>query len=345
MPPNDDHTQAADAATDLLCDPELRRDPLSHTAVFLAPRRGERPIELGDQQPTNPPHANCPFCRGHERLAPPDVLRLPPGPAWEARVVPNRYPLVNPLSRHPGCPTAAADPSALLTARPAVGVHEVLIESPQHTTRVEDVDRATWQLAWQAASQRLSSLAAQPQLQWAMLFKNAGPQAGASLAHVHSQIVGLDFVPPVIQRKTSILATQPTLHEQVLAEAATEGRIWAEVADVVAFVPAAARQPFESCIMPRAAEPHFHTTPPASLAAIAELTHRYARQLSVLTASADYNWWLHQAAFTEEPPCHGWHWHLEIMPRLTQLAGFELGSGCHITTMSPEQAAALLRGG
>ena len=65
----------------------------------------------------------------------------------------------------------------------------------------------------------------------------------------------------------------------------------------------------------------------------------------MLTASADYNWWLHQAAFTEEPPCHGWHWHLEIMPRLTQLAGFELGSGCHITTMSPEQAAVLLRGG
>lgn len=325
--------------------PQLRRDPLSGTAVFLAPQRGARPIEFADTGgPGNPDgeQVACPFCRGHENLAPPSVLSLPESGDWQARIVPNRYPIV----ADPGsvAVTGKPLPPGAPLWRAAVGVHDVLIESPEHDTHVEAIAPATWAIAWQAAHQRLAALAAHAHLRWAMLFKNSGPTAGASLAHVHSQIVGLDFVPPAIQHKHARLRADGNLHSQVLEAADSERRIWAEDEDLVAFVPTAARQPFETCIMPRAVEPHFHRAPAASVAAIARLTHRYSQRLAELTGGGNYNWWLHQAPFHDHDATTGWHWHLEIMPRLTQLAGFELGTGCHITTMPPEEAAKLLRG-
>ena len=148
------------------CGPQLRRDPLTATAVFLAPARGARPIEFADTAAsgsTDDQQVACPFCRGHENLAPPSVLSLPEGGDWQARIVPNRYPIVgdsrtavvtgeamhSPLSGHP-------------QPRPAVGVHEVLIESPEHDTRVEAIASTTWAIAWQAAHRRLQSLADQP---------------------------------------------------------------------------------------------------------------------------------------------------------------------------------------
>ncbi len=343
-PPDDVLTAASSLPPAADRDPLLCRDPLSPTTVFLAPRRNERPIELADPRDAataHEPDRACPFCRGNEQLAPPDVLRLPAGDSWHARVVPNRYPIV---SEPDGAALGTLGKGAALPTRPARGIHEVLIESPQHDTRVEQIAPQTWGTAWQAAWQRLATLARIPQLRWAMLFKNAGPQAGASLAHVHSQLVGLEFLPQVIEEKTARLHDEPPLHSRVIADAEDDGRLWAEEGGLVAFVPVAARQPFETCIMPRAAEPHFHSTPLESVAAIASLTHRYAQRLSELTDGADYNWWLHQAGFHEGRLAAGWHWHLEIMPRLTQLAGFELGSGCHICTMPPPHAATLLAG-
>ncbi len=344
-PFGDNSAAESSMAVDRQRDPLLCVDPLSGTSVFLAPRRGERPIELDGSSDTASraeQRAACPFCLGHESLAPPDVLRLPGGASWRARVVPNRYPIVgSPSSEHvAGLPTK---PHPLATPiRPACGIHEVLIESPFHDTRVEQVAPETWATAWQAAWQRLGMLADTPHVRWAMLFKNAGTHAGASLAHVHSQLVGLDFVPPMIARKTARLHEEPSLHDRVIADADREGRLWAEAGGLVAFVPAAARQPFETCIMPREARPHFHAESAASVAALASLTQRYAARLAELTDHTDYNWWLHQPGFQDMPLSPGWHWHLEILPRITQLAGFELGSGCHITTMPPAQAAALL---
>lgn len=350
MPSHEAHTQKPQQ--------QLCIDPLTNRQVFLAPGRAERPIEQlqsdrarRDDPASLPVDAACPFCRGHEELAPPEVLRLPAGASWLARVVPNRYPIVAAL------PTAKALPSSGET-RPACGIHEVLIESPRHDTRVEQVGASTWETAWHAARQRLAALAEIEGLRWAMLFKNAGPRAGASLAHVHSQIVGLEFLPPMIRRKRARLRRSPDQHRRVLTEAERSGRVWAMSEGLVAFVPAAPRQPFESCIMPRDEQGYLAHASAAQVAALARLTQAYARRLSELafsdasfreapagvTGGVDFNWWLHQAPFATNRPLPGWHWHLEILPRLTQLAGFELGSGCHITTQSPREAASLLAG-
>jgi len=343
MPPRDESAAKTPATADLEREPWICLDPLSQMSVFLAPQRGDRPIDIDESAPASQParqQADCPFCSGNETLTPPDLIRLPENAEWQARVVPNRFPIVRTTVDAP----AASRATNVKATRPAYGIHEVLIESPHHDTRVEHVIPETWATAWRAAWQRLAAFAAHPQLRWAMLFKNAGPRAGASLPHVHSQLVGLDFVPGVIDAKTALLHQEPQLHDRVIADARREGRIWAEAGGVVAFVPSAARQPFESCIMPCTAEPHFHNTPVESVAAVASLTQRYAQRLSELAAQADYNWWLHQPAFHDNESLSGWHWHLEIMPRLTQLAGFELGSGCHISTMPATEAAALLAG-
>jgi UDPglucose--hexose-1-phosphate uridylyltransferase len=131
----------------------------------------------------------------------------------------------------------------------------------------------------------------------------------------------------------------------LLRHAGAEGRIVAEAGDLVALVPPAPRQPFETWILPREPEPHFHAAARSRADALADLTRLVVGRLDRLAPGADYNWWLHQAPFARRAPAAGgrWHWHLEILPRLSGLAGFELGTGCHITTAGAAVSAQRLR--
>jgi UDPglucose--hexose-1-phosphate uridylyltransferase len=114
----------------------------------------------------------------------------------------------------------------------------------------------------------------------------------------------------------------------------------------VAVVPHAIRQPFETWILPRTPEPWFHATSPGRVAALAELTRDLISRLDRLAPTADYNWWLHQAPFPSHGrPAANWHWHLEILPRLSDFAGFELATGCHVSVATPQESARLLREG
>jgi UDPglucose--hexose-1-phosphate uridylyltransferase len=129
----------------------------------------------------------------------------------------------------------------------------------------------------------------------------------------------------------------------LIAAARAAGRVVAEIDGVVALVPPAPRQPFETWLLPAAAAPHFHAAPAEQVAAVAALTRWFVSRLGRLAPGGDYNWWLHQAphACGAVPP--RWHWHLEILPRLAEFAGFELGTGCHVTTLAADEAARRLR--
>ena len=313
-------------------EPRLHHDPLSTRAVFVAPDRAGRPHDHGRPASLE----SCPFCAGHESRTPDAILRMPADERipWRARIVPNLYPCV----AHRPDAAGAAPPSAR-------GVHEVLVESPTHLRSVTDVEPDAWRDAWQLCRARLAALAVEPGLAWATVFKNSGPRAGASLEHLHSQIVGLDFVPPTVIHELDAFAASPAAFAVLLAEAVRDGRVVAEEADVVALVPPAPRQPFETWILPRSPEPFFHATSPARVAAVAELTRLFVGRLGRLVPGAEFNWWLHQHPFdARTPSAAGWHWHLEILPRLSQFAGFELGTGCHITTLAPDESARLLAG-
>jgi UDPglucose--hexose-1-phosphate uridylyltransferase len=320
--------------------PLVHHDERTGRAVFVAPGRDERPTdaELAAAAAENDASRWCPFCAGNESLTPPAVLRAPADAtaAWQARIIPNRYPFV----------AAANDAIGHGTARPAHGVHEVVIESPRHDTLVTAVEPTAWRAAWALVQRRLAELAGRDDLAWGTVFKNSGPRAGASLEHVHSQLVAVDFVPPAVAVEFAAAASQAEPFAALLAEAAAERRIVAEAGGLVALVPAAPRQPGEIWIVPAEREPHFHAAPPARAQALADLTRDLVGRLARILPGADFNWWLHEAAWRGAAATLAsdrWHWHLEILPRVNQLAGFELGTGCHITPLPAAEAAARLR--
>ena len=326
--------------------PHLHHDPLTARTVFAAPGRAQRPNELEGAT------IRCPFCAGNESLTPPDLLRSPRSAAqpWRSRIVPNSFPIVT--------DTAAGEPVAGLPTeapRPATGVHEVVIESPAHVRSILAIDPTDWRDVWELCRERLATLADQRGLAWATVFKNSGARAGASLEHVHSQLVALDFVPPAILAELVVAGRTADPFGDLLRQAAAEDRIVEQAGDLVAVVPPAPRQPFETWILPRSAERYFHATTSDRVAALAALTQSLIGRLDRLLPQADYNWWLHQPPYALAVATHAlathagvsiparWHWHLEIMPRINGLAGFELGAGCHITTATPEDSARRLR--
>ena len=321
--------------------PYLHHDPLTSRTVFVAPGRAQRPNELEGAT------IRCPFCAGNESLTPPDLLRTPGSLAepWRARIVPNRYPIVTAAAI--GRP---ADANQTVAPRPAHGVHEVVIESPAHVRSILAIEPADWRDVWEMCRERLATLADQGGLTWATVFKNSGVRAGASLEHVHSQLVAVDFVPPALEAELIAADRSADPFGDLVRTAETEDRIVDEAGDLVAIVPPAPRQPFETWILPREPDHYFHATTSDRVAALADLTRSLVGRLDRLLPQADYNWWLHQPPFTRHPVCGPslpvparWHWHLEIMPRINGLAGFELGAGCHITTARPQESARLLR--
>jgi UDPglucose--hexose-1-phosphate uridylyltransferase len=315
--------------------PRLHHDALASRHVFVAPQRGERPDDADLAAAGGGPGAWCPFCVGNESRTPPDILRTPADPAlpWRARIVANGYPVV---MHH-------ADAAVHAAERPAHGVHDVVIESAAHERSILDLDPAAWRDVWMMCQRRLADLAARDDLAWATVFKNSGPRAGASLEHLHSQLVALDFVPPAVAAELAAAQAATDPFGRLIAAARAAGRVVAETGGVVALVPPAPRQPFETWLVPVTAAAFFHAAPAEHVAAVADLTRWFVERLDRLAPGADYNWWLHQAPQRPADVPPAWHWHLEILPRLSPLAGFELGTGCHITTLAAGEAARRLR--
>ncbi len=310
----------------------MHRDPVSGRPVFVAPQRGGKPDDrmlVAHAAIDATAHDWCPFCAGNEHRTPPDVLRAPADPArpWHARIVPNAYPITT------------SPEIAVTTEQAAIGIHEVIIESPRHDSAITQIDQGAWQDVWHLCHRRLADLAATTSLAWATVFKNSGAKAGASLEHVHSQLVAIDVVPPVMAAELEAVRRDPGTFPSLIAAAAASGRIVAERPGVVAIVPPAPRQPYEVWLIAREPEPHFHATSPDQVVALADLTRDLAGRYQRLASGCHFNWWLHQAPLAGSPVPPGWHWHLEMLPRLSEFAGFEVGTGCHITTVSAAESA------
>ena len=322
--------------------PQVHHDDGTGRSVFVAPGRDDRPgdAELVAAHGSTDATAWCPFCAGNEARTPADVLRAPVDPAadWQARIIPNRYPFV-----------AAAAPSGGMTdalGRSAHGVHDVVIESPRHDTSILAVEPGGWRAAWELVRQRLAALAEREDLAWGTVFKNSGPRAGASLEHVHSQLVAVDFLPPAVRAELEAAGRRDDPFADLLTAARAAGRLVSESGGLVALVPPAPRQPCELWVVPADRQPFFHSAAPATAAALADLTRDLVGRLAKVLPGVDYNWWLHEAAWCrgdEAAAADRWHWHLEILPRATELAGFELATGCHITAVPAAEAAARLR--
>lgn len=326
--------------------PEYRRDPVTGRVAVVAPARALRPMVPHPAPAAADPPADCPFCPGNEHDTPGELyaLRDPGssanGPGWRLRVVPNRYPAVEEVPPAPAY-------SGLFVAAPAVGRHEVVIACPEHVERAADLPRGAYRDLFRAYRERIAAHAADPALAYTLAFKNVGADAGASLAHAHSQLVATPFVPPLVQEELAAAAAHHArtgrcvFCELIEAECAGARRV-CETDEFLAVAAFAPRFAYEVWILPKAHAARYEATADANLGAFAGVVRRVVSALDEVLGPVAFNWFLHTAPLRSADLAH-FHWHLEVLPRTSRPAGFEWGGGCHVTAIAPETAAAALR--
>ena len=291
---------------------EYRRCPATGRTVVVAPGRADRP-NASPRPARESAGGPCPFCPGNEAETPPELFAIRDANGWQSRVVPNKFPAVEAGSA-------------------AFGYHEVLVECPEHFSRPTELD--DWQFAniFRAYRERLLYHAGNPRIEAVTIFKNVGADAGASLAHSHSQLIALPFVPAALLEELG----SPRCEFCRMKD--EPSRVVAESERFVVACPFAPRFAYEMWAMPKDHEPRFE-----AISEFAELAGLMKRALVALDRALNfpaYNWFLHTAPRGAYPH---FHWHFEIVPRLSRVAGFEWGSGVFVNDVFPERAAAELR--
>jgi UDPglucose--hexose-1-phosphate uridylyltransferase len=280
--------------------------------------------------------ARCPFCAGREAETPAAVATVLDAKGnWRVRVVPNKFPAVM-LSG------ADAKPQA------AVGVHEVVVESPEHLTDVVQLDAAHFSSVLGVYRDRLRHWADDGRMRSGIVFKNSGYAAGASLEHLHSQLAALPYVPDSLQAE---LAGAEQFHagrgrciycDLIQRELADGARIVIREDGYIAVAAYAGRQPYETWILPERHAARFDAAAEEDLLGLAQVFQRVLVRLHALADQLAYNVVLHTSPF-DDSHAESYHWHWELIPRSTNLAGLELGAGVFINPLSPERAARRLR--
>ena len=324
--------------------PELRIDPIIGRRVYIAEDRAGRPSDYGaavgggasasETPPTGPAFKdNCPFCAGNEVHTP--VAALTVGDAsgqWQCRVVPNKYPAVRTDQQLEG----------------AFGAHEVVIESPEHLLDVAQLGLDRLAAIVRVYRDRLRHWAAQPGLRHGLVFKNSGCDAGASLEHIHSQVVATPYVLPAVEEELAAAQQFRQSHggcifcDLLERELADQRRLVAADGRFALLCPIAPRQPYEMWLLPAAHHWRFDQLEDDDLWPLAAMLLSAIERLQAAEPGCPYNLILHTAPF-DDAAASAYHWHWEIVPRLTHEAGLEWGGGVHICPLSPEHAANRLR--
>jgi len=329
--------------------PELRRDPVVGRWVIISTERSRRPSDFMSKSAERR-RGPCAFCAGQESRTPDEVWALRPGasapnsPGWLVRVVPNKFPAL----RIEG----ELEPSGegLYDRMNGVGAHEVVIEAPEHDARIEQLPVSHLAEVLRAYRERILDLAKDPRLEYVMVFKNQGESAGASLEHAHSQLFATPIVPMMVEEELAGGLQHFRIKHRCIwcdiirQERQGGGRVVLEQGGLIALAPFAPRFPFETWILPVGHRSAYEETPAGEFLPLAALLSEVLRRMSQTLADPPYNLMLHSAPLRAKALDH-FHWHLEIIPVLTRVAGFEWGTGFFINPTPPEEAARYLREG
>jgi len=327
--------------------PELRKDPVVGRWVIISTERGQRPSDFRIE-PVRAVGGNCVFCPGNEAKTPPEILAIrtadsaPNGPGWALRVVPNKFPAL----RIEG----ELEPSGegLYDRMNGVGAHEVVIESPDHRATLATLPADTVADVLLAYRDRVVDLKKDPRFEYILVFKNHGAAAGASLEHPHSQLIATPIIPIMVSEELNGSSQYYRMKERCVwcdilhQERRSQRRMIVEANGFVAFAPFAPRFPFETWIVPTHHRSAFEETGVEELRGLAEVLGEFLRRMDRVLQHPPFNFMLHTAPLREGPLEH-FHWHLEIIPKFTNVAGYEWGSGFFINPVPPEDAAAALR--
>jgi UDPglucose--hexose-1-phosphate uridylyltransferase len=325
--------------------PELRKDPVSGRWVIISIERGKRPSDFGMR--VSPKKGGfCAFCEGNEHFTPPEILAFrsdsgkPDSPGWSLRVVSNKFPALNvegQLNRVG---------EGIFDKMNGVGAHEVIIECPDHnqtlsTMPLKSVEDTLW-----AFHQRITDLKKDSRIRYVLVFKNEGDEAGASLEHSHSQLIALPIVPHLVEEEIFQAKQYYNYKERCIfcdiihQETADKRRVISENDDFISIAPFAPRSPFETMILPKRHESSY--LPNGNFSLLAQILQLTLKQIDNVLDMPPYNIMIHTSPFKNEENEY-YHWHIEIIPKLTKIAGFEWGSGFYMNPTSPEEASKFLR--
>jgi len=329
--------------------PELRKDAVTGRWVIISTERRKRPSDFRLVRPALIREEFCPFCTGREQMTPPEVLAFrhngsgPNGPGWDLRVVPNKFPALQVEG------TLDRQGEGLFDRMNGVGAHEVIIETPDHGKTLASMSEAEIERVLWAFRERTADLKRDIRFRYILVFKNHGAAAGATLEHSHSQLIALPIVPDFVREeiegaKQHFAAKERCVFCDIIRQEVTVGkRVIHENADIVAIAPYAPRFPFETWLLPRTHYARFEDTRRQVYESLARMLKTVLMRMNKALESPDYNLIIHNSPFSEAQANDYYHWHLELMPKLTRTAGFEWGTGFYINPTSPEEAAQVLR--
>ena len=327
--------------------PELRRDPIIGRWVIIAAERGKRPYDFVIEKDKTK-GGFCPLCPGNESITPPEVLaygrpnHAPNGPGWKLRVVPNKFPALiieGELDKRG---------EGIYDKMNGIGAHEVIIETPNHSETLATMPVEQLSMIFHAYKDRIIDLTRDERFKYIIVFKNYGRSAGASLEHSHSQLIALPIVPQIIQEELDGCLRYFDYKERcvfcdiIRQEQQQDLRIIEENEEFITLSPFAPRSPFEMWVLPKRHQSRFTSVDDMQVGKLSELFSSTMKRLSKTLPNVPYNFMLHTAPVRESKLEH-YHWHIELMPKLSTAAGFEWGTGFHINTVPPEEAAKILK--
>jgi len=328
--------------------PELRKDPVTGRWVIISTDRQKRPNDFRFDRAATIGRDQCPFCPGRESLTPPEVLsyRQHGGsantPGWDVRVVPNKFPALQVEG------TLDREGEGIFDRMNGIGAHEVIVETPDHGRTLASMSEPEIERVLSAYRDRMLDLKQDRRLRHILIFKNHGAAAGATLEHSHSQLIALPIVPDFVREEIEGARRHFAEKERCVfcdilrQELVDRPRVVAENADIVALAPYAPRFAFETWLLPKRHASRFEHAPRHEYENLARLLKLLLQRVDRALERPAYNLIVHTSPFSEDTS-EVYHWHLELMPRLTSVAGFEWGTGFYINPTSPEEAARVLR--
>jgi UDPglucose--hexose-1-phosphate uridylyltransferase len=327
--------------------PELRKDPIHGRWVIISTERSRRPSDFAPEE-RRPVGGFCPLCEGNEDRTPPEVLAFrdngtpPNSPGWSLRVVPNKFPALRiegELNR---------EGEGIYDKMNGVGAHEVVIETPRHEETLATLPLKSAKNVLWAYRERIIDLRRDPRLRHVLVFKNHGVAAGASLEHSHSQIIALPIVPRRVVEEIEGAKTYFHYKDRcvfcdiIRQELQQKLRLIAENKSFLSVAPFASRFPFETWILPKTHYSSFEQMESSQYEQAAQILSDTLKKMNQVLADPPYNYVIHTSSSPERDAEH-YHWHFEIMPKLTKVAGFEWGTGFYINPTPPEEAAEYMR--
>ncbi len=337
---------------------ELRKDYLLNRWVVIATERGRRPTDFAKQRNEQPKTATCPLCPGNEHMTPPAVLVYLPAEEggirkdkeqgdfrqknWLVRVIPNLYPAFSP-------PKDPSDISLVIRSNDfayAVGHHEVIVESPNHSDHPANAELSQVKHLINVYKDRLSEISTKPYVKYVQIFRNHGLEAGASLSHAHSQVISTPFVPRIIAEEQAANNSYWQQYSRcifcdLIKKEKTSQRFIADNEHFTIFAPYASVHPLEFWIVPKRHSANFLDLTAPETEVFAKTLKAAMKALKDLVNDPPYNYGFH-LSIDKNSKDH-YHWHLEVYPQLALWAGFEKSTGMYINTITPETAAEELR--